>query len=69
MAIAKGISVSVITYPSVSACFSSVVIAMNEQVAPSVVVHRVIVEFLTNENVVPAEILTRLRDALKDPGV
>jgi len=34
---------------------------MGEQVVPSAVVQRLVVKYLTNENVKPAEILTRLR--------
>jgi hypothetical protein len=42
-----------------SACFLSAVITMNEQVVPSAVAQRIVVKFLTNENVKNAEILKR----------
>jgi hypothetical protein len=47
---------------------------MTEQVVPSPVELRIIVKFLTKENVKPAEILMRLRaqfgdNSLKDRGV
>jgi hypothetical protein len=44
----------------------SVVITMSEQVVPSAVAQRIIVTFLTNENVKPAEILMRLRAQFGD---
>jgi hypothetical protein len=44
-----------------STCFLSEVITMSEQIVPSSVTQRVIVKFLTNENVKAAEILMRLR--------
>jgi hypothetical protein len=39
---------------------------MSEQVVPSAVAQRIVVKFLTNENVKPAEILIRLRTQLGD---
>jgi hypothetical protein len=49
-----------------STCFFSVVITMSVQVIPSAVVQRIIVKFLTNENVKPTEILMRLRAQFGD---
>jgi hypothetical protein len=43
-----------------SACFLSAVITINEQDVPSCVAERIVVKFLTNENVKPAEILMRV---------
>jgi hypothetical protein len=42
---------------------------MQEQAVPSAVAQRVIVKFLTIENVKPADILTRLRAQLGDDRV
>jgi hypothetical protein len=39
---------------------------MSEQVVPSAVAQRIVVKFLTNENVKPAEILMRLRAQFGD---
>jgi hypothetical protein len=39
---------------------------MSEQVVPSAVAQRIIVTFLTNENVKPADILKRLRAQFGD---
>jgi len=50
-------------------------IMMSEQVAPSAVAQRIIVKFLTNENVKHDEFLIKTQNtvwwwnALKDPGV
>jgi hypothetical protein len=44
----------------------SAVITMSEQVVPSAVAQCIIVTFLTNENVKPAEILMRLRAQFGD---
>jgi len=49
-----------------SAYFLSVVITMSEQVFPSAVAQRIIVTFLTIENVKPVEILIRLRAQFGD---
>jgi hypothetical protein len=49
-----------------SACFLSEVIMLSEQVVPSAVVQHIIVKFLTNENVKPAEVLTRFRAQFSD---
>jgi glucan biosynthesis protein len=47
-------------------CFLSLVITMSEQVVPSAVAQRIMVKFVTNENVKPAEILMRLRAQFGD---
>jgi len=44
----------------------SAVITMSEQVVPSAVAQRIVVTFLTNENVKPGEILMRLRAQFGD---
>jgi hypothetical protein len=49
-----------------SDCFLSAVITMSEQVIPSAVAQRIIVKFLTNENVKPADILKALRAQFYD---
>jgi hypothetical protein len=54
------------TYRWMSAYFLSVVITMSEQVFPSAVAQRIIVTFLTIENVKPVEILIRLRAQFGD---
>jgi len=54
------IPIIVITYQCVSTYFLSVVITMSEHMVPLAVAHCIIVKFLTNGNVKPAEILTRL---------
>jgi hypothetical protein len=60
------IPVIIITYRCVSSCFLSVVTTMSEQVAPSAVAQRIIVKFLTNENVRLPYILMRLRAQFDD---
>jgi hypothetical protein len=55
------IRIILITYHCVSTCCMSAVITMSEQVIPLAVAHRIIVKFITKENVKPAEILIRLR--------
>jgi len=45
------------------------VITLSDQVVPLVVVQHMIVKFLTNKNVKPAEILTRLRAQVSDETV
>jgi len=49
-----------------SAHFLSVVVAMSEQVVPLDVAQCIIVKFLTNKNVKPAEILMRLSAQFSD---
>jgi hypothetical protein len=53
-------------YQCLSASFLSAVIKMSEQVVPSVVAQRIIIKILTNGNVKPADILTRLRAQFAD---
>jgi len=50
---------TVTTYRCVSVCLP-LVITMSEQLVPLAVAQRIVVEFLTNENVKPPEILMRL---------
>jgi hypothetical protein len=65
LVVREGITITVITYCCVSTCFLSVEIT-SEQAVPSVVAQRIIVKFLTNENVKPAKIVKRLRAELGD---
>jgi hypothetical protein len=60
LVVREGISITVKTYQYVSTCFLSALIMMSEQVVPSAVVQCISVNFLTNENVKPAEILKSL---------
>jgi len=57
----EGIPITVIMYHCVSTCCLSAVIMISEQVVPSAVVQCIIVKFLTNKNMKPAEILMILR--------
>jgi len=50
----------------VSTCFLSVVITVSEQMVPLAVAQRIIVKFITNENVKPAEILMIFRTNFGD---
>lgn len=47
-------------YCCMSTGFSSVVITMSEQVVPSDIAKHIIVKFVTNKNVKPAKILSKL---------
>jgi len=64
--VTEQIPITVITYHCMSICFLSIVITMNEQVVPSADEQSIIVKFLTNGNVKPAEILDRLRAQFGD---
>jgi hypothetical protein len=66
LVVREGIPVTVITYHCLSASFLSGAITASEQVVPSAATQRIVVKFLTNENVKPAEILMRLRAQFDD---
>jgi hypothetical protein len=69
LTITERIPVTVTTYHCLSTCLLSGVITMRNQTAPSAVAQRIIVEFLTNENVKPAQILTRLGAQFDDEAL
>jgi hypothetical protein len=62
----KGLPTTVVTYRYVFTSFQSTMIIIGKQVVPLTVPQCIMVKLVTNENVKPAEILTRHRAKFGD---